>query len=56
MCHGDTGLIVFTNTGPRLPPSPRFSTLHECRDFTAITNWVNDHDAERGEYVGTPED
>ncbi|RYC60359.1 hypothetical protein CHU98_g5851 [Xylaria longipes] len=46
--------VVFTETGSNSSPRPRFSTQRTCRNFTAITQWVNDHDADLLDYIGTP--
>ncbi|KAF2763256.1 hypothetical protein EJ05DRAFT_506871 [Pseudovirgaria hyperparasitica] len=50
MCNGDIGLVFYTDVG-KLKPVPRFSTTHMCRDFAAITEWVNKHDSELGIYA-----
>lgn len=52
MCHADVGLIVFDDMGPKSSPVPRFSTDHKCRNFTAITEWVNNHDADNRPLFG----
>ncbi|KAF2224861.1 hypothetical protein BDZ85DRAFT_185069, partial [Elsinoe ampelina] len=40
MCNADTGLITFTDVGQDEWPSPRFSTKHTCRNYSAVVEWV----------------
>ncbi|KAI0898665.1 hypothetical protein F4806DRAFT_459218 [Annulohypoxylon nitens] len=47
MCNGDVGLIFYTDVGKRQPVA-RVSTMHMCRNFSEITDWVNNHDSELG--------
>lgn len=53
MCNSDIGLIFYTDRGNRQPDA-RVSTTHTCRNFSAITEWVNKHDSAQGIHVGIP--
>jgi hypothetical protein len=50
MCNGDIGLVFYTDVGNRQPMA-RVSTIHMCRNFSEITEWVNRHDSEMGVYA-----
>ncbi|KAK4157570.1 hypothetical protein C8A00DRAFT_40144 [Chaetomidium leptoderma] len=47
MCNSDVGLIFYTDVGSRQPVA-RVSTTHMCRNFSQISEWVNNHDSEQG--------
>lgn len=50
ICHGDIGLVFYTDLGDS-QPAARLSTTHMCRNFSEITEWVNKHDSELGIYA-----
>ncbi|KAF8539136.1 hypothetical protein BDD12DRAFT_839327 [Trichophaea hybrida] len=43
MCTGDVGLITYHKLEGRKDPMPDFSTMHKCRKFDNIVNWVEEH-------------
>ncbi|KAF8244399.1 hypothetical protein K440DRAFT_558936, partial [Wilcoxina mikolae CBS 423.85] len=43
MCTGDVGLITYHKLEGRKNPMPDFSTMHKCRKFDDIVNWVEEH-------------
>ena len=43
MCDGDVGLIPMYWVKHHDHPWPDFSTMHQCRNFSAILEWVREH-------------
>jgi hypothetical protein len=43
MCAADVGLITYHRIGGRRDPMPDFSTMHQCRKFESIVDWVERH-------------
>lgn len=43
MCDADVGLIPQLWIRDRSIPWPVFSTVHQCRDFDAVLDWVDEH-------------
>jgi hypothetical protein len=48
MCTGDVGLITYTALEGRKDPMPDFSTMHRCRRFEGIQEWVEANKAKVG--------
>jgi len=40
MCHADTGLITYAWVAFTDTPMPDFNTMHQCRSFEKIRDWV----------------
>jgi len=44
MCVADTGVITYEWVEGFSDPYPDFNTLHKCRNFGKILDWVYDHE------------
>lgn len=47
MCQADTGLITYAWVPFSDHPTPDFNTMHKCRNFDAIREWVVDQAPEK---------
>ncbi|KAI1383943.1 uncharacterized protein F4822DRAFT_56151 [Hypoxylon trugodes] len=43
MCDADAGILTYVWAKGHPAPFPDFSVQHKCRDFSALKNWVIDH-------------
>ncbi|KAH9947858.1 hypothetical protein B0H21DRAFT_691091, partial [Amylocystis lapponica] len=43
MCNADAGLVTFDWVAGFPTPYPDFNTLHRCRNFDRIMDWIGEH-------------
>ena len=59
MCDADVGMVPMYWVKKHDHPYPDWSTYHKCRDFYAVTKWVQENQVEMGKdwkgYMEKPE-